>query len=60
MKKPDFRSAVFGMAGFGRCVMVQGPTDKAEDCGLYVHVDDLEKYREWEKSIDETSEEKDE
>lgn len=45
MKKADFRSAVFGMTSYGAVVMLRGPKIP-EECGLYVHVEDIKKYEE--------------
>ncbi len=47
MPVPPFRGAIFGLNKYGvQCV--HGPKE-AEDCGLYIHVDDLEKYEQWQK-----------
>lgn len=52
LPKPNFRAAVFGMHHMGQVVMVQGPSEP-EHCGLYVHVDDFEKFHAFQKEMDE-------
>lgn len=42
-KLKGVKSAVFGTGSRGQVVCVKGPRD-AEECGLYIHIDDIEKY----------------
>jgi hypothetical protein len=51
-----FRGAIFGVSKYG-VTMVHGPTT-VEDCGLYVHVDDIEKYLETAKEVDDLLQQK--
>jgi hypothetical protein len=39
-RRPTYRAAIFGLGRGERIVMVHGPT-KIEDCGMYIHVDDI-------------------
>lgn len=54
MKKPDVRTVAFGMGGMAQLVCVKMPKN-AEGCGLYIHVEDLEKFQAWQKELEEAS-----
>ncbi len=59
MRQPDdnddmpivpFRGAIFGANKYG-IAMVHGPK-KIEDCGMYIHVEDIQEYLRWQKEQD--------
>lgn len=47
----DIRVAVFGM-GSGMNVVCVNPPKKIEDCGMYIHVEDIPKFLEWQKQME--------
>lgn len=42
-KLKGHKAVVFGMGTRGQIVCIKPPRD-AEECGLYIHIDDIEKY----------------
>lgn len=43
--KRKFRAVVFGIGRGFQVWMVSNPPVKAEDCGMYVHIEDFEKFK---------------
>ena len=56
MDKPNFRTAIFGIGGLDIVVCVAPPKD-VEGAGLYIHVEDIEKFLEWQEQQSEPVEE---
>jgi hypothetical protein len=48
----QFRAVTFGYSiKHGRPIMVSGHPTEAEDCGIYIHIDDFEKWKQFEREF---------
>lgn len=47
----QIRTVAFGMGSMMNVVCVQAPK-KIEDCGMYVHMEDIHKFLEYQAAID--------
>lgn len=47
----QIRTAVFGVGSMMNVVCVNPPR-KVEDCGMYIHMDDIEKFLEFQKTME--------
>lgn len=47
----EIRTAVFGCGSLMNVVCVN-PPKKIDDCGMYVHVEDIPKFLEWQKQME--------
>jgi hypothetical protein len=55
IKKEDIRVTVFGVGSMDQVVCVKKP-ENVEGCGLYIHSDDIEKFQEYRKQMENENE----